>query len=168
MSDKDYISRQTLLAKIFDLPKPKTDKTYWDGVDDVSDLISRLPSVIECEDCISLADAIEFFKDDDYVVNELKNLVSVMPKPNKWIPVSERLPKNFRFVNCTCHSLVDDREDWVIETCYVPQPKGSPYSDWGNIVMLNDGDCEVIAWMYRDIPEPYKASPTGAERSDKE
>jgi hypothetical protein len=83
--------------------------------------------------------------------------------PNKWIPVSERLPEAWRYVNCTCHSLVDDREDWVIETCYVPQPKGSPYSDWGNMVMLNDGECEVVAWMYRDIPDPYKASPTGAE-----
>lgn len=32
-----------------------------------------------CEDCISRADAIEFFKDDDYVVNELKNLAPVTP-----------------------------------------------------------------------------------------
>lgn len=75
----------------------------------------------------------------------------------RWIPVSERLPKAFEFVNCTCHSLIDDREDWVIETVYVPQLSGSPYSDWGNIPMLNIGDCEVVAWMHRDIPEPYKA-----------
>lgn len=74
-----------------------------------------------------------------------------------WIPVSERLPKKFSYVNCTCRSLIDDREDWVVETCYVPQPKNSPYSDWGNIPMLNDGDCEVVAWMYREIPKPYKA-----------
>ena len=77
-------------------------------------------------------------------------------EPNKWIPVSERLPEALRYVNCTCHSLVDDRENWVVETIYAPQPKGSPYSDWGNIPMLNRCDCEVIAWMYRDIPEPYK------------
>ena len=86
---------------------------------------------------------------------------------SEWIPVTERLPEAFRFVNCTCHSLIDDREDWVVETVYVPQPYNSPYSDWGNIPMLNKCDCEVIAWMYRDIPEPYKASPTGAEGSDK-
>ena len=73
-----------------------------------------------------------------------------------WIPVSERLPEAFRFVNCTCHSLIDDREDWVVETCYLPQPPDSPYSDWGNIPMLNHGECEVVAWMYRNIPEPYK------------
>ena len=81
----------------------------------------------------------------------------------KWITVSKRLPKPFSFVNCTCHSLIDDREDWVVETFYLPQLPNSPYSDWGNIPMLNSCECEVIAWMYRDIPEPYKA-----EGSDKE
>ena len=88
------------------------------------------------------------------------------PQENRkghWIPVSERLPKAFEFVNCTCHSLVDDREDWVVETVYIPQSSDSPYSDWGNIPMLNSGDCEVIAWVHRDIPEPYKA-----ESEDKE
>ena len=74
-----------------------------------------------------------------------------------WIPVSERLPKEFEFVNCTCHSLIDDREVWVVETVYIPQPSDSPYSDWGNIPMLNSGDCEVVAWVHRDIPKPYKA-----------
>lgn len=66
-------------------------------------------------------------------------------------------------MNCTCHSLIDNREDWVVETFYMPQPSGSPYSDWGNIPMLNNGKCEVIAWMYRNIPEPYKE-----ESEDKE
>ena len=75
----------------------------------------------------------------------------------RWIPISEKLPKAFEFVNCTCHSLIDDRDDWVVESIYIPQPSDSPYSDWGNIPMLNSGDCEVVAWMHRDIPEPYKA-----------
>lgn len=78
----------------------------------------------------------------------------------KWIPVSERLPELYTFVYATCHSLVDDRENWVIETCYVPIPKeynSRKFSDWGNIPMLNHGEAEVIAWMERDIPEPYKA-----------
>ena len=80
----------------------------------------------------------------------------------EWIPVSERLPKAFEFVNCTCHSLIDDREDWVIETVYVPQPSDSPYSDWGNIPMLNSGDCKVVAWVHRDIPQPYRESEVNA------
>ena len=79
----------------------------------------------------------------------------------RWIPVSERLPMEYEFVNCTCHSLIDDREDWVIETVYIPQPSDSPYSDWGNIPMLNWGDCKVVAWMHRDIPKPYKAESEG-------
>jgi hypothetical protein len=85
-------------------------------------------------------------------LKELKQL----REQTRWIPVSKRLPKALEFVNCTCHSLIDDREDWVIETVYVPQPSDSPYSDWGNIPMLNSGDCEVVAWMHRDIPKPYR------------
>lgn len=95
-------------------------------------------------------------------LKELKQL----KEQTGWIPVSERLPKPFSYVDCTCHSLIDDREDWVVETCYVPQPQNSPYSDWGNIPMLNDGDCEVVAWMYREIPKPYKA--IDSEKEDKE
>ena len=88
----------------------------------------------------------------------LKMAISALSEnKGEWIPVSERLPEKFRFVNCTCHSLIDDREDWVVETVYVPQPPNSPYSDWGNIPMLNNKECEVIAWVYREIPEPYKA-----------
>lgn len=76
----------------------------------------------------------------------------------QWIPVSERLPKPYTWVYATCKSLVDDRENWVIDTCYVPLPKeyNSKYSDWGNIPMLNWGQAEVIAWMEWIIPEPYK------------
>ena len=90
---------------------------------------------------------------------DIQRYIEVAPSveiKGEWIPVSERLPEKFSFVNCTCHSLIDDREDWVVETVYVPQPSNSPYSDWGNIPMLNDRECEVIAWMYREIPEPYK------------
>lgn len=74
----------------------------------------------------------------------------------RWTPISERLPKTFEYVYCTCHSLIDDREDWVVETVYIPQPSDSPYSDWGNIPMLNLCGCVVTAWMHRDIPKPYK------------
>jgi hypothetical protein len=90
------------------------------------------------------------------VAMTIKNLPPVKPTNKEWIPVSERLPEVFEFVNCTCHSLIDNRDDWVVETVYVPQPEGSPYSDWGNIPMLNWGQCEVVAWMRREIPEPYK------------
>ena len=106
------------------------------------------------------ADSVEDFEEYSRIICQLP---SVTQKSGKWIPVSERLPEAFSFVNCTCHSLIDDRKDWVVETCYIPQLQDSPYSDWGNIPMLNMGDCEVVAWMYRDIPKPYKVEPQESE-----
>ena len=88
------------------------------------------------------------------------NLLEELEQDPKWIPVSEKLPEPFTFVNATCRSLIDDREDWVIETLYSPIPKEVNeygFSDWGNIPMLNCGDAEVIAWVERIIPQPYKA-----------
>lgn len=120
-----------------------------------------------CGDAVSRQAVLDIFADNADATRpysntweEVKALPPVNPQP-KWIPVSERLPKVCEFVNCTCHSLIDDREDWVVETCYIPQPHNSPYSDWGNIPMLNWGHAEVIAWMHRDIPEPYKAESEG-------
>lgn len=111
----------------------------------------RTTDAIKCEICAA---------EHRQLAEWLKELKQLKEK-KRWIPVSERLPKIFEYVNCTCHSLIDDREDWVIETCYVPQPSNSPYSDWGNIPMLNRGDCKVVAWMHRDIPEPYKPESEG-------
>ena len=98
--------------------------------------------------------------------NQLKKQIEMLKldrecdKPSgKWISVNERLPEPYMFVNATCRSLVDDRENWVVETIYLPIPKEhNPrhYSDWGNIPILNWGEAEVIAWMERIIPEPYK------------
>ena len=91
---------------------------------------------------------------------ERKNVPSVTPQEPRWIPVSEKLPQPYMFVNATCRSLIDDRENWVIETIYLPIPKEvnkHGYSDWGNIPMLNWGEAEVIAWVERIIPQPYKA-----------
>ena len=77
-----------------------------------------------------------------------------------WIPVKDRLPKDYSYVYATCKA--DGRENWVIDTCcYVPLSKLAPnsnrcYSDWGNVPILNSGQAEVIAWMPHDIPEPYQ------------
>ena len=97
---------------------------------------------------------IEEWDKERYITCPLKEVPT-----GKWIPVSEKLPNPYMFVNATCRSLVDDRDDWVVETIYLPIPKEhNPrhYSDWGNIPMLNWGEAEVIAWMERIIPKPYK------------
>jgi hypothetical protein len=88
----------------------------------------------------------------------------------QWIPVSERLPElnrpllvttyhrvyyghliskngNFGYPVFRIHGLGDKNRDWVQETM-----SHEPYS-------LG----RIDAWMYFDIPKPYKASPTGAE-----
>ena len=86
--------------------------------------------------------------------------IKALEQEPRWIPVSEKLPEPFTFVNATCRSLVDDRENWVVETLYSPIPKEvnkRGYSNWGNIPMLNWGEAEVIAWVERIIPQPYKA-----------
>lgn len=93
-------------------------------------------------------------------ISDMEELPSVTPQEPRWIPVSERLPEPFTFVNATCRSLIDDRENWVVETVYLPIPKEvnkHDYSDWGNIPMLNLGEAEVIAWVERIIPQPYIA-----------
>lgn len=99
--------------------------------------------------------------------------LSSSEKPNKWIPVSERLPElnrpllvttyhrvyyghlisesgNYGYPVFRIHGLGDKNRDWVQETM-----SHEPYS-------LG----RIDAWMYLDIPEPYKVEPQ--ERSDKE
>ena len=112
------------------------------------------------EEAIDLLDNLIGMVEDNHNADydtALKMAIKSLEQEPKWIPVSERLPGTFSYVYCTCHSLIDDREDWVVETVYIPQPSNSPYSDWGNIPMLNWKHAEVVAWMYRDIPKPYKA-----------
>ena len=84
----------------------------------------------------------------------LRALPPVNPA-QKWIPCSERLPDNA--VLCC-----GENGEMII---------GYPYEDddyYTGYCAENDGtilvDC--VAWM--PLPEPYKASPTGAEGSEKE
>lgn len=101
------------------------------------------------------SDAEEFERDFHKILDLAESALD-----QHWIRVEDQLPEPFTFVNATCRSLVDDRENWVIETLYLHIPEeANKYhlSDWGNIPMLNHGKAEVIAWVERFIPEPYKA-----------
>ena len=96
--------------------------------------------------------------------------LSSSEKPNKWIPVSERLPElnrpllvttyhrvyyghlisesgNYGYPIFRIHGLGDKNRDWVQETM-----SHEPYS-------LG----RIDAWMYLDIPEPYKVEPQESE-----
>ena len=113
------------------------------------------------DDAINIMKVIVHMIEEKYDTERVEDAVNMaiksLEQEPKWIPVSERLPETFDYVYCTCHSLIDDREDWVVETVYIPQLSDSPYSDWGNIPILNWKEAEVVAWMYRDTPKPYKA-----------
>lgn len=70
--------------------------------------------------------------------------------PN-WIPCSERLPEGWQWFYATCRSKVDNRENWVIEGL------STPWKLWGDLPpMVKEGDAEIIAWMPKELPEPYK------------
>ena len=161
----DMFLFDTNTGETFTEPRNDMDKTTIDACRGAIKILEQE----NCEDAISRAYVEPIVEEienicangDDYILNllaDIKNALPVTPqqKTEHWIPVSERLPETFEFVNCTCHSLIDDREDWVVETVYIPQLSDSPYSDWGNIPMLNEGNCEVVAWIHRDIPKPYK------------
>lgn len=71
------------------------------------------------------------------------------PEPH-WIPVTEPPKGDFMPYYATCRSKVDDRENWVIEGMY------TKYSGWEYPPMVRDGRAEIIAWMPKELPEPYK------------
>lgn len=68
-----------------------------------------------------------------------------------WIPCSSgELPGEYMSFYATVKSLIDNRECWVIEGMY------TKLWQWGKIPMIDRGEAEVIAWMPKYLPEPWK------------
>lgn len=65
---------------------------------------------------------------------------------NRWIPVSERLPKEKGYYLITRKNPTGH----VTKVSYDPSrvERGVYTSPWGN------GDCDVLAWM--ELPKPYE------------
>ena len=100
----------------------------------------------------------------DSIIDALNDLPSVSTEKTRWIPVSERLPElnkpllvtayhrvcyahmisksgNYGYPVFRLHGLKDSDRGWVQETIsHEPYSKG-----------------RIDAWMYIDIPQPYKA-----------
>ena len=84
--------------------------------------------------------------------DEVKRALQNIPH---WIPVTEPPKSDFMPYYATCRSKVDDRENWVIEGMY------TKYSGWEYPPMVRDDRAEIIAWMPKELPEPYKGVTDG-------
>lgn len=73
--------------------------------------------------------------------------------PVEWVPVKERLPEPCFPVWAACKAA-DGRENWVIETSYIPNPQSK--SQWGPVPILETGRATVYAWAERHPPEAPK------------
>jgi len=73
----------------------------------------------------------------------------------RWIKTSKRLPEMCMPFYATVRSLIDDRENWVIEGYY------NPITKWGIIPMIEMGKAEVVAWMPKEFPSPYQEEREG-------
>lgn len=80
------------------------------------------------------------------------------PEPH-WIPVTEPPKSDFMPYYATCRSKVDDRENWVIEGMY------TKYSGWEYPPMVRDNRAEIIAWMPKELPEPFKEVTDGNQNT---
>lgn len=76
-----------------------------------------------------------------------------MEKTNqpRWIPVEERLPKDFTVVWASCET--DPGDPYVIECEYRLWNRFTP---WGDNASIAEGNAKVVAWMPKTYPEPFK------------
>lgn len=86
-------------------------------------------------------------------VRALKETPAADVVPVEWVPVKERLPEPCFPVWAACKAA-DGRENWVIETSYIPNPQSK--SQWGPVPILETGRATVYAWAERHPPEAPK------------
>lgn len=82
-------------------------------------------------------------------IDDINELPTVDAVPH-WVPCSERLPEDFQSFYATCRSNIDNRENWVIEGYYTPWRGFNPPP------FVAEGKAEIIAWMPKELPEPYE------------
>ena len=110
----------------------------------------------------------------EFLVSQINDLPSITPqpkmdssseKPDKWIPVSERLP-NFAGVYLVTRYFPNNvmNPTYLVDACFFDGT-----DTWHNDNRINHDRkylTNVVAWL--EEPEPYKEIPTGSEGSDKE
>ena len=120
----------------------------------MKDLINEQPEqdIDHCGNCIHSADSLEIcvLRTCKYAIGELIDCYEPKQLEQRWIPCSERLPEDFQPFYATCRSNIDNRENWVIEGWY------SPWRGFNPPPLVAEGKAEIIAWMPKELPEPYK------------
>lgn len=107
---------------------------------------------------------------DNYRANRIIDAADeYAEEQTRWIPVSERLPKGSDIVLLSLPPHIDPDGEECSASVICGHYIGGRNAEWG----LSDGDTfgyglvsvrkgtNPVAWM--PLPEPYKASPTGAE-----
>ena len=131
---------------------------FLDGYDMGIKALERQP----CEDCVARSEALDILDDFEEDIENGKfktayakarermcELPSVTPQQTKWIPVSERLPKeNISVIGTTKYNDIYETE---------------LYDDCGDKKWYADGcyDVPIVAWL--PLPEPYKESEVNAD-----
>ena len=76
------------------------------------------------------------------IIDKVIELIKMQPKVNEWIPIEERLPKQFIYVLVSCNNGEVD--------C------GYYYNGVWVLDFVDSEAYSVIAWQ--SLPEPYKGS----------
>ena len=76
-----------------------------------------------------------------------------LKKSKKWIPCSERLPKEFGTYVVTIKMKYDHEKEyeWNVDVAYYEDGDWTTFNDWDE----GQDEFDIIAWM--PLPDPYKA-----------
>lgn len=185
---EDCISREYILSKAHccrdDLAD---DEPCCVDVDDIKEAPSVQPKPIECEDCISRAEALNiiniegkwiFNNDKVYspvnvgialtsMKKKIKELPSIQPKP-KWIPIKTRPLTNKEKEECADLGFSEDLIDFMYD-CPLPEDGEevlitTRYDEVRTDTFYRDEGCYFETYCDEDdvkawmpLPEPYKA-----------
>lgn len=94
--------------------------------------------------------AINYLYSSGFSEKQLNTIVKALDQEQRWIPVSERLPKAGEYIGDVAKYYLVQNE---YGDMFVARYTHSEY--WEQIYQLKPIVDEIVAWM--SLPEPYKA-----------